>query len=51
MVRSRLLAVAQAWREDWRATREATKVILMILAALVLAFAGFAIWFWFSYEF
>ena len=44
-VKARLLAVAQAWREDWRATREATKVIVIILAAVFVAWTVFALWF------
>jgi hypothetical protein len=50
-VKARLLAVAQAWREDWRATRQGTKVILIILAAVSVAWIVFAIWFWMTFEF
>jgi len=50
-VRARLFAVVQAWQEDWRATREGTKVILIVLAAVFLAWAAFALWFWMTFEF
>jgi hypothetical protein len=50
-VRSWLAALVQAWREDWRATREATKVIVLLLAAMVLAWAAFALWFWIAFDF
>ena len=50
-VKARLLAVAQAWREDWRATREGTKVIVIILAAVFIAWTVFAIWFWMAFDF
>ncbi len=50
-VKARLLAVVQAWREDWRATREGTKVILIILAAVFLAWAAFVLWFSMTFEF
>ncbi len=50
-MRSRLLAIADAWREDWRAITEGSRVIVILLLALFLAFAGFAIWFSSSYEF
>ena len=46
-----LLAVAQAWREDWRATRDGAKVTLIILAAVFLAWTVFAIWFWTAFDF
>jgi hypothetical protein len=46
-VKGRLLAVVQ----DWRATREGTKVILIILAAVFLAWAAFVLWFWMTFEF
>ena len=48
---SRLRAVALAWREDWRATMPATKVVLAVLSALGLAWGIFAVWFWFGYDF
>lgn len=50
-MKARLLAVAQAWREDWRATREGTKVIVIILAAVCIAWTVFAIWFWMAFDF
>ena len=46
-----ILAVAQAWREDWRTTREGTKVIVIILAAVFIAWTVFAIWFWMAFDF
>lgn len=50
-MKARLIAVAQAWREDWRATREGTKVIVIILAAVFIAWSGFAIWLWMAFDF
>ena len=50
-MKARLLAVAQAWRDDWRATRGGTKVIVIILAAVVLAWTVFAVWFWMTFDF
>jgi hypothetical protein len=50
-VKARLLAVAQAWREDWRSTREGTKVIVILLAAVFLAWTVFAIWIWMTFDF
>ncbi len=45
-MKARLLAVVRAWREDWRGTRESTKVLVVILTAMLLAWVGFVIWFW-----
>ncbi len=50
-MRASLLAVVRAWQEDWQATRESTKVIVVILTAMVLAWFGFVIWFWIGFEF
>lgn len=50
-VKVRLLAVVQAWREDWRATREGTKVVVIILVATFLAWAAFALWFSMTFDF
>ena len=50
-MKARLFAIAQAWREDWRATREGTKAIVIILAAVFLASTVFAIWFWMTFDF
>lgn len=50
-MRSWLAARVQAWREDWRATREATKVIVLLLAATLVAWAAFALWFSMTYDF
>ncbi|HEV2760341.1 MAG TPA: hypothetical protein VGV86_12310 [Acidimicrobiales bacterium] len=43
-------AVAQAWQEDWRATRPATKVVLTGLGMVCLAWVVFVIWFWFGFR-
>lgn len=51
VVRSWLAALVQAWREDWRATREATKVIVVLLAAMFVAWAAFALWFSLAFDF
>ena len=50
-VKARLLALVQAWQEDWQATREGTKVIVIILAAVFLGWASFVIWFSMTFEF
>ncbi len=50
-MKGRLLAVVQAWREDWRATREGTKVVVMLLGAVFVGWAAFVIWFWMTWEF
>ena len=44
-MRGRLLAIVEACREDWRLTRGGTKVVLILLPALVVAWLAFAIWF------
>lgn len=46
-----MVALVQAWREEWRATREGTKVIVFLLAAVCLAWAAFAVWFSLTFEF
>ena len=45
-VKARLLAVVRAWQEDWRATSETAKVVVVILTAMVLGWAAFVIWLW-----
>ena len=50
-MKARLLAIAEGWREDWRRTSEATKVVLIIIALLFLAWVAFATWFWSGFEF
>lgn len=35
----------QAWREDWRAKSEGTKLMVVLLAAMFVAWAAFALWF------
>ena len=50
-LKARLLAVVRAWRDDWRGTRESTKVIVVFLAAMVLTWFGFVIWFWIGFDF
>ena len=48
---ARLLAMAEGWREDWRLTDEATKVVLIIIALPFAAWVAFATWFWIAFEF
>lgn len=50
-MRAHLLALAKGWRETWRATGEVTKVVVMLLVGLVLAWAAFAIWFALTFQF
>ncbi len=50
-MRASLLAIVRAWQEDWRATSETTKVVVVVLAAMVLGWAGFVIWVWTGFEF
>lgn len=49
-MKARLLAIAEGRREDWRRTSEATKVVLIIVALLFLAWAAFAVWFWTGFQ-
>ncbi len=50
-MKARLLAMAEGWREDWRRTSGATKVVLTIIALLFMAWAAFATWFWIGFDF
>jgi hypothetical protein len=50
-VKARMLAMVHAWRDDWRRTKEGTKVVLIIVAMLFLAWAAFAIWLWIGFRF
>ncbi len=49
-VKARLLTMAEGWREDWRRTSEATKVVLIIIGLLFLAWVTFATWFWIGWS-
>lgn len=51
VMHSWLFALVDAWREDWRATGEATKVIVVLLAAMFVAWAAFALWFSIAFDF
>ncbi|MCA1705557.1 MAG: hypothetical protein LC808_20780 [Actinobacteria bacterium] len=50
-MKARLVAIAEGWRKDWQRTRETTKVLLILIAMLVLAWVAFATWFWIGFEF
>jgi hypothetical protein len=50
-VTARLVAVLQTWREHWRATREGTKVVVLLLGAACLAWACYALWFSMTFDF
>ncbi len=45
------LAILEPLRQDWRATTGVGKVIILIAAAVVVAWAIFTIWFWVGFQF
>ena len=50
-MRARLLALVKGWRETWRAMGDATKVVVMLLVGLLIAWAAFALWFGLTFRF
>lgn len=41
--------MAEGWRDDWRRTGAATKVVLVVIASLFVAWAAFATWLWIAF--
>jgi hypothetical protein len=50
VVKSWLVSLLRAWREDWRSMREVTKVIVLLLGLVFLAWGAYMLLFAMTFE-